>query len=333
VSTTRAATKPLIEVNDLRKWFPIKKGVFARHVGDVKAVDGISFDVHRGETLSIVGESGCGKTTAARTLLRLLEPTAGEALYRAQPDGDPVDLFRMSQKQLRPYRRDMQIVFQDPFASLNPRMSVGQIVGEALAVHSVAKGSEIDDHVVELLKRVGVLPEARNRFPHEFSGGQRQRIGIARSLALKPKFIVCDEAVSALDVSIQAQVINLLKDLQQEFELSYLFIAHDLSVVKYISDRIAVMYLGRIVETGTVAEIFENPTHPYTKALLSAVPHPDPTRKKERVILTGDVPSPISPPSGCHFRTRCPVVEDRCAVEYPGHVSSTPTHSAACHLL
>jgi len=331
--TIGAQEQPLLDVRGLTKWFPIHKGVFGRHVGDVKAVDGVSFQVGRGETLSLVGESGCGKTTAARSLLRLLEPTGGQAFYRAEVDDDPVDLFALSQRELRQRRRDLQIIFQDPFESLNPRMSVGQIVGESLAVHGLARGRELDTRVAELLERVGLLAEARNRFPHEFSGGQRQRIGIARALALRPRFIVCDEAVSALDVSIQAQIINLLKDLQAEYQLSYLFIAHDLSVVKYISDRIAVMYLGRIVETGTTREIFESPAHPYTQALLSAVPVPDPKRKKDRIILSGDVPSPADPPQGCHFRTRCPLAEDRCRETYPGFTSSSPTHAAACHLL
>ncbi len=324
---------PLIDVRDLRKWFPIKRGVFRRHVGDVKAVDGISFRVQRGETLSLVGESGCGKTTAARTLLRLLDPTGGQAFYRPEPGADPIDLFALSAGELRPWRRDLQIIFQDPFESLNPRMSVGEIVGESLRVHRLARGAERTRRVAELLERVGLRAETMNRFPHEFSGGQRQRIGIARALALRPRFIVCDEAVSALDVSIQAQIINLLKDLQAELALSFLFIAHDLSVVKYISDRIAVMYLGRIVEVGTREDIFERPAHPYTQALLSAVPRPDPKAKKDRVLLSGDVPSPSDPPSGCHFRTRCPLAEERCREVYPGFERLSPTHAAACHLL
>ncbi|HKX46895.1 MAG TPA: oligopeptide/dipeptide ABC transporter ATP-binding protein [Planctomycetota bacterium] len=325
------AAAPLIEVRDLAKWFPIRKGVFGRHVGDVKAVDGVSFDVARRETLSLVGESGCGKTTAGRSLLRLLEPTGGSALYHSA--AGTVDLFAETQRGMRRHRRDLQIIFQDPFASLNPRMTVGAIIGESLHVHGLARGAELEDRVADLMTKVGLRPEGQNRYPHEFSGGQRQRIGIARALALEPKFIVCDEAVSALDVSIQAQVINLLKDLQSEFGLSFLFIAHDLSVVKYISDRIAVMYLGRIVEQGRTEEIFGNPSHPYTQALLSAVPHPKPGEKRERILLTGDVPSPIDPPSGCHFHTRCPVAEARCKLRYPDPVELSPTHRAACLLL
>ncbi|MCB9914317.1 MAG: ATP-binding cassette domain-containing protein [Planctomycetes bacterium] len=326
------AERPLIEVEDLRKYFPIKKGVFSRHVGDVKALDGVSFTIQPNETLSLVGESGCGKTTCGRTLLRLIEPTGGRARYN--PSGnESIDLGALDRGDMRRVRRDLQIIFQDPYSSLNPRMTVGNIVGEALRVHGVCAKSEVDDRVADLLERVGVLPEGRNRFPHEFSGGQRQRIGIARALALSPRFIVCDEAVSALDVSIQAQVINLLKDLQREYRLSYLFIAHDLSVVRYLSDRIAVMYLGRIVEIGRTREIFEHPAHPYTQALLSAVPHADPDRKKQRVLLTGDVPSPVNPPKGCHFAPRCPVAEKRCFESYPQHTTMSDTHTAACHLL
>ena len=328
----RHGAAPLVEVRGLKKYFPIKKGIITRHVGDVKAVDGVSFDVGREQTLSLVGESGCGKTTAGRSLLRLIEPTSGSAVYRP-PDGPAVNLFELSRRELRDVRRDLQIIFQDPYASLNPRVTVGNIIGEALTVHGIASGSEAEDRVEALLLKVGLRAEARNRFPHEFSGGQRQRVGIARALALEPRFIVCDEAVSALDVSIQAQVINLLEDLKSEFGLSYLFIAHDLSVVRFLSDRIAVMYLGRIVEQGTTAEIFENPSHPYTKALLSAIPHAHPKKKKARTLLEGDVPSPISPPSGCTFHTRCPVAIAECSQARPHPVQLGGTHTADCILL
>ena len=323
----------LLEVEGLKKHFPIRKGVMQRVVGQVKAVDGVTFDLRKGETLSIVGESGCGKTTAGRSLLRLLKPTAGRAVWHGDERRGPVELFGLSERKMRVYRRDMQIIFQDPYASLNPRITVGNAVGEALRVHGLASGSELSDRVASLLVRVGLRPEVANRYPHEFSGGQRQRVGIARALALEPKLIVCDEAVSALDVSIQAQVINLLKDLQDEFGLSYIFIAHDLSVVKYISDRVAVMYLGRLVETGTTKQIFEDPQHPYTRALLSAIPSPDPTRKREHIPLSGDVPSPINPPQGCHFHTRCPVVEERCLETYPESIDVGAGHCASCHLL
>ena len=324
---------PLLSVRDLKKFFPIRKGVFSRHVGDVRAVDGLSFELGHEETLSLVGESGCGKTTAGRTILRLLEPTAGHCDFYPQQGARPVDLFSLSEREMRPYRRDLQIIFQDPFASLNPRITVGNTIGEALEVHGVARGSELDDLVAELLVKVGLSGSVSNRFPHEFSGGQRQRIGIARALALRPKMIVCDEAVSALDVSIQAQVINLLKDLQDEFGLAYIFIAHDLSVVKYISHRVAVMYLGKIVEMGTREQIFENPSHPYTQALLSAIPEPIPERRKQRITLVGDVPSPIHPPAGCHFHTRCPLAEAGCRESYPSVVDLGEGHTASCHLL
>jgi len=336
-----AMSMPLLEVTGLTKHFPLPGGVFRRRAGEVRAVDGLDFTLERRETLSLVGESGCGKTTAGRTLLRLLEPTAGKVLYRATDAAPPVDLFQLSQRALRPLRRDLQIIFQDPYASLNPRITVGNTIGEALRVHGIARGGAVDDRVVELLGKVGLRPDVRNRFPHEFSGGQRQRIGIARALALSPKLIVCDEAVSALDVSIQAQVINLLKDLQAELGLAYLFIAHDLSVVRYIADRVAVMYLGRIVELGRTKDVFERPQHPYTRALLSAIPQPDPRARRQRVVLVGDVPSPISPPRGCHFHTRCPVaVMGLCDVTYPaqrpapGAAAEGPAaHVAACHLV
>ena len=318
--------KPLLEVEGLRKHFPIHKGLFGRHVGDVKAVDDVSFVVYPKETLGLVGESGCGKTTVGRTLLRLLEPTAGAARF------DGVELFDLGRAELRAMRRQMQIIFQDPYASLNPRMTVGSIIGDALELHGLAKGDERFDRARELLERVGLQGSYVDRYPHEFSGGQRQRIGIARAVALRPKFIVCDEAVSALDVSVQAQILNLMKELQEEFDLSYLFIAHDLSVVRHIADRVAVMYLGRIVETSVCGDLYEAPLHPYTQALLSAIPQPDPSRKTERVILEGDVPNPISPPPGCHFHTRCPLAYDRCSTEVPRMLEARDGHQVRCHL-
>ena len=318
---------PLLEVRGLKKHFEIRKGLLGRVIGHVKAVDGVDLTLDAGETLGLVGESGCGKTTAGRTLLRLLEPTAGEAVF------DGKNIFEMRHSELRQLRRDMQIIFQDPYSSLNPRLNVERIIGESLEVHGIASGEALTDRVVELVEKVGMLPSHLGRFPHEFSGGQRQRIGIARALALNPRFIVCDEAVSALDVSIQAQVINLLEELQDELGLAYLFIAHDLAVVKHISDRIAVMYLGRIVELSDRDALFEDPRHPYTQALLSAIPVPKPRRKKQRILLQGDVPNPINPPSGCHFHPRCPYVTDKCRHEPPPTVVVEEGHSAACHLV
>ncbi len=321
-----APIKPLLEVRDLKKYFPIHKGFFSRKVGDVKAVDGVSLDVYPRETLGVVGESGCGKTTVGRTILRLIEPTSGSAVF------DGMDVFALKESRLRALRRHMQIIFQDPYSSLNPRMTVGSIIADALELHGLAKGEERFDRAKQLLERVGLQASYVNRYPHEFSGGQRQRIGIARAVALQPRFVVCDEAVSALDVSVQAQVLNLLQDLQEEYQLSYMFIAHDLAVVRHIADRIAVMYLGRVVELATCDDLFEAPLHPYTQALLSAVPVPKPGRKHRRVILEGDVPNPINPPRGCHFHTRCPLAYDRCAVEVPGLHDARPGHRVQCHL-
>jgi len=317
----------LLEVRGLKKHFPIHKGVFSHVSGYVYAVDGVSLHIDRGETLGLVGESGCGKSTVGRTLLKLLEPTEGRILA----NGD--DITDLDAAQMLPYRRQMQMIYQDPYASLNPRMSAGDIVGEPLTIHRVGAPRERRERVAHLFDRVGLRPEAMTAFPHEFSGGQRQRIGIARALALNPELIVGDEPVSALDVSIQAQIINLLMDLQDEFKLSYLFVAHDLAVVEHISDRVAVMYLGRIVETTDKTSLFEMPLHPYTEALLSAVPIPRASAKtRKRVILTGDVPSPINPPPGCHFHARCPYAMARCRHEVPLFREVKPRHWAACHL-
>jgi len=321
-------TEPLLRVNALVKHFPIKGGVFGRDVEKVHAVDGVSFDLAAGETLGVVGESGCGKSTTGRCILRLIEPTSGGVWFEGR------EVTAMGRTELRSMARDMQIIFQDPYASLNPRMTVGAIIGEALTIHKLTKTvREFDDRIVELLEIVGLNADHMRRYPHEFSGGQRQRIGIARALAVTPKLIVCDEAVSALDVSIQAQVINLLEDLQAKFNLTYLFIAHDLSVVEHISDRVAVMYLGRIVELAKARELYINPLHPYTEALLSAVPIPDPKVKRKRIMLQGDVPSPIKPPSGCHFHTRCPIADKSiCSTQSPPLKQTQDGHWVACHL-
>jgi oligopeptide/dipeptide ABC transporter ATP-binding protein len=318
---------PLLEVDGLKKHFPIRKGFFSRASGSVYAVDGVSFSIGRGETLGLVGESGCGKSTVGRTVLRLLEPTQGTIKVAGQ------DITQLDSQDLLPYRRRLQMIYQDPYASLNPRMTAGEIVGEPLIVHDLGAPEERKDRVAALFERVGLRPEAVNSYPHEFSGGQRQRIGIARALSLNPELIVGDEPVSALDVSIQAQIINLLMDLQDEFKLSYLFVAHDLAVVEHISHRVAVMYLGRIVEMTDKRSLFEMPLHPYSEALLSAVPIPKSSaRGRRRVILTGDVPSPINPPSGCHFHTRCPYAMPRCKTEVPALREVTPGHLASCHL-
>jgi oligopeptide transport system ATP-binding protein len=307
-------TQVLVRIENLVKHFPITRGLlFPRQVGAIRAVDGISFEVRKGETLGLVGESGCGKSTTGRTIIQLYRATAGSVIF------DGVDLVQLKGSQLRRMRRRMQMVFQDPYASLNPRMTVGEIIGEPLVIHQVARGAEVENRVAALLEMVGLNPSFMNRYPHEFSGGQRQRIGLARALALQPSFLVCDEPISALDVSIQAQVVNLLEDLQKQFDLTYLFIAHDLSMVRHISNRIAVMYLGIIVELAERDELYRNPLHPYTQALLSAVPIPDPSAeaRRKRILLEGDVPSPVDPPSGCRFRTRCRFAESLCAEQQP----------------
>jgi oligopeptide transport system ATP-binding protein len=316
----------LLHVDELKMHFPIYRGVFQRQVGAVRAVDGVSFDVKRGETLGLVGESGCGKSTTGRTILQLYRPTAGSVIF------DGTDLVKLKGEHMRQMRRKMQMIFQDPYASLNPRMTVAQLVGEPLMVHNVATGAEINERVAHLLELVNLNPAFATRYPHEFSGGQRQRIGVARALALQPSFIICDEPISALDVSIQAQVVNLLEELQEQFNLTYLFIAHDLSMVRHISDRVAVMYLGVIVELAARDELYSKPLHPYTQALLSAVPIPDPIAdsKRQRTILQGDVPSPANPPSGCRFRTRCPIAEAICAETRPEFREIRPGHFVAC---
>ena len=328
VQGTASQGEVLVDVRDLKVYFPVTAGlIFQRKVADVKAVDGISFQIRKGETLGLVGESGCGKSTTGRAILQLYRPTEGEIQF------GEVELTKIKGGELRRMRRKMQMIFQDPYASLNPRMSAGAIIGEPLAIHGLAKGKERRERVAELMRVVGLNPYYSNRFPHEFSGGQRQRIGVARALAVEPDFIVADEPVSALDVSIQAQIINLLEDLQEQFNLTYLFIAHDLSVVRHISDRVAVMYLGKLMELTDRDELYKNPLHPYTKALLSAVPIPDPEveAKRERVILTGDVPSPMHPPPGCVFNTRCPIAGDECRVEIPEWREISPEHWVACH--
>ncbi len=319
-------SEPLLQVREVKTHFPVRGGLLGRVRGTVKAVDGVSFDVLRGETLGLVGESGCGKSTLGRTLLRLIEPTAGSIRFEGR------ELTRLSQRELRPMRRRMQLIFQDPYASLNPRMTVRDIIGEPFAIHGLARGREREEKVLALLDMMGLPREAMERYPHEFSGGQRQRIGIARSIAMRPDLVIADEPISALDVSIQAQIVNLLVDLQRELNLTYVFIAHDLKIVEYISTRVAVMYLGKIVELADAADLYRRPRHPYTQALLSAVPVPDPDHKKTRIILQGDVPSPLSPPPGCAFHPRCPHAFERCRRETPPLYDLGNGHTAACFL-
>ncbi len=328
--TANGVTQALYSVQNLKMHFPIRKGFLQRTVGHVRAVDDVSFDILPGETLAIVGESGCGKTTAGRCMVRAYDPTAGDLMYRNKA-GDTVNLSHLEFSVLKPYRRELRMIFQDPFSSLNPRMTVLDLVGDPLRVHQIAYGSELEDRVAAMLKSVGLRPEYMRRYPHAFSGGQRQRIGIAKALILEPQLVVADEAVSALDVSVQAQILNLLQDLQSEFDLTYVFIAHDLSVVEYIADRVSVMYVGKMVEQGDTADLYHNPRHPYTEALLSAVPRPDPRERSQRIVLEGDVPDPANPPGGCYFHPRCQYAVDICQTEMPALQTLGAGHRVACH--
>ncbi len=332
LNKTRDGDRPLLEVRNLHMQFPIRRGIMRRTVGFVKAVNDVSFNILPGETLSLVGESGCGKTTTGRCIVRVYKPTAGQIVYKVE-EQESIDLAELNNRELRPFRRDIRMIFQDPFSSLNPRLPILQIVGESLKVNRIASGSELEDRVASLLRRVGLRPEYLRRYPHAFSGGERQRIGIARALAMNPRLIVADEAVSALDVSVQAQILNLLQDLQQEFNLTYLFIAHDLSVVEHISHRVAVMYVGKIVELASTEELFRNPLHPYTEALLSAVPKPDPRLRDRglRIRLEGEVADPSNPPSGCYFHPRCRFAQERCRHEEPEVREIGNDHWVACH--
>jgi oligopeptide/dipeptide ABC transporter ATP-binding protein len=325
MSLPKTKEKIILEVKDLKQHFPIKGGIFGRTVNYVKALDGVNFTIYEGETVSIVGESGCGKSTTGRAILRLDEPTSGQVLFQG------ADILTKSKREMRPLRKDLQVIFQDPFSSLNPRRTIGQMLEEAMGILNVVPKERRKVRAIELLEQVGLKEDQIDRFPHEFSGGQRQRVGIARALAVEPKLIICDEAVSALDVSVQAQVLNLLKKLQREYDLTYLFISHDLGVVRHISDRIIVMYLGKIVEMAEKKQLFERPLHPYTQALLSAIPEPNRKKKKERIVLKGDVPSPINPPTGCRFHTRCPIATDLCRNKEPEFKMVESGHYAACH--
>jgi peptide/nickel transport system ATP-binding protein len=324
------ASNVQLAVNHLQMYFPIQRGFLQRVVGYVRAVDDVSLSVRHGETLALVGESGCGKTTVGRCIVRAYEPTGGEILYQ-NDRSQSVNLATLSKGELKTYRRQLRMIFQDPYASLNPRMNVLNIVGQPLRIHGLAQGKELEDRVATLLKRVGLQPEYMRRYPHAFSGGQRQRIGIARALALEPRLVICDEPVSALDVSVQAQILNLMQDLQAEFNLTYIFISHDLSVVEYLANRVAVMYVGKLVEVASTNALFTTPRHPYTEALLSAVPKPDPRLRSKRIVLEGDVADPANPPSGCYFHPRCRYVKDRCKTETPELREIAPGHEAACH--